>query len=578
KCTIPAWLGGDGLGSAVNVVLRHRNISYIDATAAWQSYNTLNGGLILKKTLDKPGIELAAGAFRNSSDNDFVMESPYQPGLKIKRDHDKFESILAGGSIRFHKRWFDEVEIEGAFVRIEKQIQGIQQNIQQAQSIGNTGVVTLGATKNNLLHNKLSLKYHGILVQANARFIDTSAYSYDWDGHRSPSRYGKGELGVGPNLALNKQKEQRQQLNLNYIVNPVFTLNLNNTLRHGHYDPRDDVGNAFAGKNLYNYPGSVLNSITGLTLETRLSGGRLLFSTALKHYYNKATGYNTNIYLQTPPGRVDNVTNTFGYNAGARYNLTHDLTVKGSFERAVRLPANAELFGDGVLITPAISLKPEVANNYTAGLLYDRFRGSNNRVQFESNIFYMEVAQMIQLAGSGLTTGYVNYANVNITGMDAEVKADLTRSFFVSANVTWQQLRDVNKYTPGTEQVKNPTYKLQVPNVPEFFTNWSLEYYHDNLLGKGTKTRMIYEGSYVQQYYYAFNISIYDNYIIPSYLTHDLTIEQSFHNERFTLTGEVHNITNARVIDNWNLPLPGRTFRVKFRCLLLGHKKTVAKE
>jgi len=30
KGTVPAWLGSDGLGSAVNVVMRHRDVSYIE--------------------------------------------------------------------------------------------------------------------------------------------------------------------------------------------------------------------------------------------------------------------------------------------------------------------------------------------------------------------------------------------------------------------------------------------------------------------------------------------------------------------------------------------------------------------
>src|SRR5688572_11454842 len=130
KGTIPAWLGGDGLGSAVNVVIRHRDVSYIDATASYQSYNTLSTGLILKKTFDKSGIEAGAGIFTNSSDNNFLMQVPNQPGLTVRRDHDKFKSILAGAAIRFHRLWFDEVEIEGAYVGIQKELQGIQRNIQ----------------------------------------------------------------------------------------------------------------------------------------------------------------------------------------------------------------------------------------------------------------------------------------------------------------------------------------------------------------------------------------------------------------------------------------------------------------
>lgn len=115
-----------------------------------------------------------------------------------------------------------------------------------------------------------------------------------------------------------------------------------------------------------------MNSLTGLTLEMHLLDERLLFSSAAKHYYNQVERYNTNIYLQNEPEKVKNIVNTFGYNAGLRYNFSSTVMVKTSYERAVRLPLSAELFGDGALITPAILLKPEKASNITGGIIYDK--------------------------------------------------------------------------------------------------------------------------------------------------------------------------------------------------------------
>lgn len=574
KGTVPAWLGGDGLGSAVNVIIRHRDVSYIDATASYQSYNTKQVGLILKKTFAKQGIEFGAGIFDISSDNNYKMLSPYQTGLIIKRDHDKYHSLLAGASLRFHKLWFDEIEIEAAHIKNDKQIQGIQKNIQHVNSNGNANVVALNLTKNNFLNNKFGLRYGLAYVHFNVKFTDTSSYSYDWDGSKMPSIYGKGELGIGPNLSTNLQKEIRQRFNINYKLSDVITLNLNNTFRSGKLDPKDDLGNLYAGKNLFNYPGSLVNSVTGLTVEGRFKNDKVLFSAALKHYYNLAKGYNTSIYLNGAPDKVNNTTNTFGYNAGVRYNFTSYLFIKASHERGVRLPLTAELFGDGILVTPAIFLKPEVADNNTIGIIYDKTNSKTNRIQLEANAFYMNVQQLIQLAGNGLAVGYVNYAKARIMGADAEVKSDITQNVYGSVNVTWQQLTDRLKYTPGTQNLANPTYKLTIPNTPQFFANGTLEFHKDNWLLKQSKTRIIYDGSYVHQYNYGFNISVYDNFFIPSYLTHTLSVEQSFNKNRYTITGEVNNLTNQTILNNYNQPLPGRTFRIKLRCLLLGKRIT----
>lgn len=570
KGSVPAWLGGDGLGSAVNVVIRHRDVSYIDATISRQSYNTQSLGLILKKSFEKAGIELGAGIFDTRSDNDYTMQSPYQPDLQIKRNHDKYHSVLAGGSVRFHRLWFDEVEVEGAYLLNDKQIQGIQQNIQHVESKGTAGVGLVSMTKKSFAHNKLGLRYNFIYADFNVRFIDTSAYNYDWNGGRVPSRIGRGELGSGPNLSTNLQRDHRQRFNLDYRASELLTLNLNNTARYVSFDPNDEVGNAYAGKNLFNYPGSTRNSVTGLTAETRFKDDRLLLSAAAKHYYNQVRGYNTSIYLNnSTPDKVDNRTSELGYNAGFRYNFSSTLLTKGSYERGVRLPSNTELFGDGILITPTTYLKPERSHNYNLGVVYDHTDSRDRRLQIEANGFYMNVDNLIQLSGNGLTLGYVNYARANIKGADFDIKYDLTGNLYASVNATYQILTDINRVIPGTN-VPNPTYNLEIPNTPQIFANWNLEFHREHLLGRDSKTRIIYDGSFVNRYSYGFNISVYDRFFIPSYLTHTLSVEQSFRQSRYTFTGEVNNLTNQRVINNFNQPLMGRTFRIKFRYLLFG--------
>jgi outer membrane cobalamin receptor len=575
KGSVPAYLGGDGLGSAVNVVFRHREVSYIDASYSRQSFNTQLASLILKKTFDKQGIEAGIGVFDTRTDNDYTMLSPYQPGLKIKRNHDQYHSLLMGGSIRFHKWWFDEVEIEGAFVKNDRQIQGIQRNIQHVESRSKAGVAVISLIRKNLLSNRLGLRYNIILAKFDVKFIDTASYNYNWDGTRYPSMLGQGELGIGPNLSRNLQHDLRQRLNLDYRLNPKTTLNLNNTSRYATLDPNDPVGNRHAKKNVFNYPGSLKSSITGLTLEKRFLGARVLTSAAIKHYYNVVDGYNTNVYLtNATPDKLNTVTKEFGYNVGIRYNVTQLFLVKASHEKGVRLPNNSELFGDGVLITPSTALNPEIAHNYNAGLVYDRANSKGNRLQVEANGFFMDVDHLIQLSGNGLTLGYVNYARARIIGADFDFKCDVTQDIYASVNGTFQNLTDKNPFIPGTQDVKNPTYNLIIPNTPRLFFNWSLEFHKGNILGEHSRTRLIYDGAFGDKFNYGFNISVYDNFSIPSYLTHTISIVQSFEDGRYTVTAEANNLTDQVVINNFNQPLPGRTFRIKLRYLLFSKETT----
>ena len=569
KGTVPAELGGDGLGSAVNVVLKHNEFSYIDATLGWQSFGTFNGGLILKKTFDKAGIEWGIGGFITQAENDYVMQSPFQPGLEIIRDHDFYRNILIGSSVKFHKLWFDEIEVEAAYLDYFREIQGIQRNIQHAQTSSTAPVLALNLTKEDFIVEGLKFKSHNVLAGFRARLVDTSSYSYDWNGVRSLSLTGKGEIGVGPNDMTTIQNELRSRQNFNYQISDGLSINLNNAYRRGTFDPRDDLANQYAGRNISNWPANLNNNILGLTLEMN-PFKNLLSSVALKHYYSKVSGYNTNLYISEDPDFISTKFSQMGYSLGLRYNINDQLFLKSSHERALRLPNNQELFGDGVLLTPSVHLKPETSYNFNLGIVYDKFKlPTGNRIQAEWNAFLMYVSDLIQLGGNGISIGYVNYAKAKIYGTDIEVKADLTAHLFVSANATIQQVLDNNQFIPGTQDVPNPTYDLLIPNIPTHFANWNIEYHKEGIFGKESRSRFIYEGSYTNQFNFGFAISAFDNLAIPSFVAHHLIFEQSFQNDKYTVTAEIRNIFNANIINNWNQPLPGRNFKIRIRYLLI---------
>jgi putative mxcH protein len=48
----------------------------------------------------------------------------------------------------------------------------------------------------------------------------------------------------------------------------------------------------------------------------------------------------------------------------------------------------------------------------------------------------------------------------------------------------------------------------------------------------------------------------------------DAAVEHSFGNDRWTLTFKVKNLTNRRVVSEFNRPLPGRYIGFKVRYLL----------
>ena len=110
---------------------------------------------------------------------------------------------------------------------------------------------------------------------------------------------------------------------------------------------------------------------------------------------------------------------------------------------------------------------------------------------------------------------YRNFGSVRTMGVELEAKSDVLPVLYLYANGTYQDLSDTRKFTPGTD-VENPTKGKRIPNVPYLLANFGAEYHQENLFGgRGQNTRVLFDASYVHQYYYDFEVSSsQDSYII----------------------------------------------------------------
>ena len=99
--------------------------------------------------------------------------------------------------------------------------------------------------------------------------------------------------------------------------------------------------------------------------------------------------------------------------------------------------------------------------------------------------------------------------------------------------------------------------------------NFGAELHKENLFGgKGQNTRLLFDASYVHQYFYDFEMSIYQDRKIPTSFTMDAGLEHSLGNGKWTLTLKLKNITNRWVVSELNRTLPGRTLAFKVRYVL----------
>jgi hypothetical protein len=105
-----------------------------------------------------------------------------------------------------------------------------------------------------------------------------------------------------------------------------------------------------------------------------------------------------------------------------------------------------------------------------------------------------------------------------------------------------------------------------MPNIPYFFANAGFEIHEENLFGgTGQNTRFFSDCSFVEEYFYDFEQSIYQERRIPRTFVVNAGLENSLFNQSIYLSLQLNNITNAKVLSEFNRPMPGRNFGMKIR-------------
>lgn len=429
KGVVPARFGGDGLGAAVNVVTIHPEGGYLDVGYAAGSYGQHQLSATVKRRLGS-GFEGSLSVNLDRAENDYVMESPYLTDIRIRRDHDQFERLVAGGSLTTDRLWFDELEMEAAYIATRRELQGIQTNVQHAQTHSGFGVVVLDGEATGRLGGRLDLRIGGAFASTRSGLTDTSSVRYTFDGTSYPSPNGRGELGVLPSDSDNRTTLFRHRTTATYRFAPEHIANLTYVLDWSRYRPSDPVANHYSGRNVSEFPGDQSSAVVGLSHEWRPAGDRFVNVFGVRGYAfrSKGTPSNLNDPAAERPPEVRNSTVTAGASEAVRYRLTPTLLAKGSVEWARRLPTSSELFGDGLLVTAAPALRPERSLNFNIGLQYDRTFDDGRRVQAQVNGFWMNLRDMIRLAqGFAGLAAYTNQGAARIRGAEAEIRADVTR-------------------------------------------------------------------------------------------------------------------------------------------------------
>ncbi|MFC2355353.1 MAG: TonB-dependent receptor [Capnocytophaga ochracea] len=567
KGVVPARFGGSSLGGAINIVIREYPDKYADLSYGYESYNTHKAQGVFKRNLKQRGLVFGIGGGYTSSDNNYTFDSPFQEGLRITRNHDKYRKLIIGGSFKAKKWWFDEVELEPVFVKTYKEIQGIEYDIREAHSQSLMTGLSNKLEKDNFLTEGLNLDMFNGLVLTKMNFIDKATRRYEWDGssYPTPSRYG-GEAGYNyPSDSDDKKLTFINKTNLEYILTERHSLNINSVFSMANGTPKDDLKTLSLGKQV-NFDSQMRSWISGLTYDFRTLNDVFLNSLTVRHYMYTMHTQMAPLFV---PGKydVDVSKSDIGVNNAMRYRFLPSLMGKLSAGYEVRIPSETELLGDGIAVIPSPDLLPERNLSANLGLLFDLTGKHPTNAQIEMNFFYMYLQDMIRYTAGLIGAQYQNFGEMRTLGVEFEAKADVLPSLYLYGNTTYQDLRDTRAYEPEST-VPNPTKNKRMPNIPYLMANAGLEFHRENLFGgMGQNTRLFADVAFVEEYYYDFEMTQLQKRRIPRSTTIDIGFEHSFLNNKVFLSGKVRNITNEKTLSEFNRPLMGINGGVKLRVI-----------
>lgn len=578
KGVVPAYLGSDALGGAINIVTKKEKKNYLDMSYGIGSFHTHKADLNAQIVFPKSGVIVRPTVGVNYSKNDYTMKGvevwdesvrKYVPSNR-KRFHDDYFSLLAQVEVGVTgKPWADDFFVTASYSKVDKELQtgSIQTKVYgMAERNGSAYNVSAQYRKKDFLLKGLQM--HSMLSHTwdYSLTVDTAYRVYDWNGDYIES--SRNEItGRERSLRHYKRPTTMFRSNWDYRFNPKHAVNLNYLVNRTGNDRYDEVDSSFEPSN-----DVVCKHILGLSYHQQLWQDKMENTFFVKDYVNHLNIRQTDLYWQTGSDKVkgESTGNYWGYGVGTRVSFWEPLALKASFEHSVRLPLARELLGNGSTIYANTALNPEKSDNVNLGVFGTWHPGAGHVLYYEVNGFMRFVDDYIQavVAEKEGMMQYENVPAVHIKGLEGEVRYSWKQNLQCMANVSWQDARDQRKYKEDGKL--SATYLNRVPNRPWLFGAAEVNYTFHDVCRKNSSLRL--ETSYQWVHWYYLTWEAYgakeSKAQIPAQHVVNAGVTYSLENGRYNLSVSCDNIFDRLVYDHYKLQKPGRSFFLKFRVFL----------
>lgn len=578
KGVVPAYLGADALGGAINIVTKKEKKNYLDMSYGIGSFHTHKADLNAQFVFPKSGIIVRPTVGVNYSKNDYMMKGvevwdeslrKYVPSNR-KRFHDDYFSLLAQVEVGVTgKPWADDFFVTASYSKVDKELQtgSVQTKVYgMAERNGSAYNVSARYRKKDFLLKGLQM--HSFLSHTwdYSLTVDTAYRVYDWNGDYIES--SRNEItGRERSLRHYKRPTTMFRSNWDYRIGPQHALNVNYLLNRTGNDRYDEVDSSFEPSN-----DVVCKHIIGLSYQQQLLQDRMENTFFVKDYINHLNIRQTDLYWQTGSDemRGESTGNYWGYGVGSRMKFVEPLALKASYEHSVRLPLARELLGNGSTIYANTALNPEKSDNVNLGVFGTWHPGRGHTVYYEVNGFMRFVDDYIQavVAEKEGMMQYQNVPAVHIKGLEGEVRYSWKRNLQCMANISWQDARDQRQYKEDGKL--SATYLNRVPNRPWLFGTAEVNYTFHDVCRKNSSLRLETSYQWVHWYYLTWEAygSKESKAQIPAQHVVNAGVTYSLENGKYNVSVNCDNLFDRLVYDHYKLQKPGRSFFLKFRVFL----------
>jgi outer membrane cobalamin receptor len=575
KGVVPVHLGGDALGGAVNIVTKNKLKNNLNVAYSIGSFNTHKASVQGVYTDSSTGLTAIGSAFLNYSDNNYLMKdmeiisgtTTYKKD--VKRFHDNYLSYAARTEVGYTSKNFADALFVGFGVSgVRKDIQtGSSQYPPIGEAIGqeDNHLLSVRYSKQELINGRIDIDAFLMLNNTITLFVDTASRTYQWDGTVLVTRPSTSEAGEFEDKQIYKthQRDLTQRYNFSYLITRDQTLTFNIVsvkTDWANSDPGEVEGTS-VDDNSSRYG----KTIVGLGHELKLWNERLQSTAFIKYYHmnaaiDSASRWRGGYFDRAPLETTKSFT---GGGLGLSFAVSDMFLAKASAEYACRLPSVYELLGDGITTVANVALKPELSMNYNLGFSAKLIDRSLLSLTLSGAGFYRKAENFIRATTGVRRATYINFDAALVRGVESEVKLVVVKKLAIGVNGSYQQVLDDNKYVGG--KLKNYSYRIQLPNTPSLFANADIQYKVTGLFDNRINMVPYYNLLYVKEFYLGYqNIARGDlKYTIPMQLVHDVGVTFSDPTERYSMSFECANLTDALAFDNFRLQKPGRAFNVK---------------